>query len=159
MIQEQNPIGLDDEDPLALDDSLALEDPLQGPLQDPLPDPLEGPLQDPLPDPLQGPQNPLQDPQDINNDSEIVLINEETNLERIPAFETEDLKNYCSDTDEDFHGFESDDDTTLVRISTLKQNAEKTVSNTPAEFYVDNMYNVCYGNTGCEEFSGGGVQN
>ena len=28
--------------------------------------------------------------------------------------------NYHSDTDEEFHGFFSDDDTTLVRILTLK---------------------------------------
>ena len=46
-----------------------------------------------------------------------------TNLERIPDFETrKDIQklNYYSDTDEEFHGFVSDDDTTLVRILTLK---------------------------------------
>ena len=58
---------------------------------------------------------------------QIQLVNtkseDPTNLERIPDFETgKDIQklNYYSDTDEEFHGFFSDDDTTLVRILTLK---------------------------------------
>ena len=58
---------------------------------------------------------------------QIQLVNtkneDPTNLERIPDFQTgKDIQklNYYSDTDEEFHGFVSDDDTTLVRILTLK---------------------------------------